>query len=178
MSFRRGRGAWFFPSTSSMRPPPSWKLINYLYHLMFSPFLPFFRCRSSCFSSHRYPYSCYPMHERMEVQGSNFSGKHRVMKIKQSKKSQSYHLLISPVPSGLQWTYRVGARLCSFLAEREIAKLRFSLTLLYRGFLMNEAKDNQSDSIGSHSFGGRGNEWANLEVSSPHAAISIQSRRS
>jgi|TARA_A100001035_G_scaffold156144_1_gene123276 hypothetical protein len=52
----------------------------------------------------------------------------------------------------------VGARLFSFQVEREVAKPRFSLTLLYRGFLMNEAKDNQSDSIGSHSFGGRGNE--------------------
>ena len=178
MSFRRGRGAWFFPSTSSMRPPPSWKLINYLYHLMFSPFLPFFRCRSSCFSSHRYPYSCYPMRERMEVQGSNFSGKHRVMKIKQSKKSQSYHLLISLFPSCLKWTYRVGTRLRSFLAEREVAKLRFSLTLLYRGFLMNEAKGNRSDCVWGHSFGGRSSEWANLEVSSPHAAISIHSRKS
>ena len=114
----------------------------------------------------------------IEAQRSNFSGKHSMIKIKQSKKSQSYHLSISLFPSGLKWTYRVGTRLFSFLAEREIAKLRFSLTLLYRGFLMNEAKDNQSDSIGSHSFGGRGNEWANLEVSSPHAAISIQSRRS
>ena len=52
----------------------------------------------------------------------------------------------------------MGARLRSFLAERDVAKLRFSLTLLYRGFLMNEAKDNQSDSVGSNSFGGRGSE--------------------
>ena len=81
-----------------------------------------------------------------------------MIKIKQSKKSQSYHLLISLFPSCLKWTYRVGTRLRSFLAEREVAKLRFSLTLLYRGFLMNEAKDNQSDSIGSNSLGGRGSE--------------------
>ena len=70
-----------------------------------------------------------------------------MIKIKQSKKSESYHLLISLFPSGLKNTYRVGTRLRSFLAEREVAKLRFSLTLLYRGFLMNEAKGNRSDCV-------------------------------
>ena len=50
--------------------------------------------------------------------------------------------------------------------------------LEYMSFLKNEAKESQSDSVGSPSFGGRGSEWANLEVSSAHAASAIHSRRS
>ena len=45
-----------------------------------------------------------------------------------------------------------------FALRRKITKRRIALILLYRGFHKNEAKENQSDYVGSHSFGGRVNE--------------------
>ena len=123
MSFRRGRGAWFFPSTSSMRPPPSWKLINYLYHLIFSPFLPFFRCRSSCFSSHRYPYSCYPMHERM----NNKNGVKGFDDLNVGNKRNVLIPFFNRLSSrGHKVTYRVGMQSQIFLLRKGWNFLHFS----------------------------------------------------
>ena len=51
MSFQLGGGRMEEVEGKNHAPLPRRKLINYLYHLMFSPFLLFFCCRSSYFSS-------------------------------------------------------------------------------------------------------------------------------
>ena len=51
MSFQLGGGRMEEVEGKNHAPLPRRKLINYLYHLMFSPFLHFFCCRSSYFSS-------------------------------------------------------------------------------------------------------------------------------
>ena len=142
MSFRRGRGAWFFPSTSSMRPPPSWKLINYLYHLMFSPFLSFFRCRSSCFSSHRYPYSCYPMHERM----NNKNGVKGFDDLNVGNKRNVLIPFFNRLSSrGPKVTYRVGTRSQVFLLRKGWFCCVRVLILLRPGFQRSDWTKNDDD---------------------------------
>jgi len=51
MSFQLGGGRMEEVEGKNHAPLPRRKLIDYLYHLMFSPFLLFFCCRSSYFSS-------------------------------------------------------------------------------------------------------------------------------
>ena len=144
MSFRRGRGAWFFPSTSSMRPPPSWKLINYLYHLMFSPFLPFFRCRSSCFSSHRYPYSCYPTHERM----NNKNGVKGFDDLNVGNKRNVLIPFFNRLSSrGHKVTYRVGMRSQVFLLPKGWNSWLEFLILLLSGFQRSDWTKNDDDNF-------------------------------
>ena len=104
-------------------PLPRRKLINYLYHLMFSPFLPFFRCRSSCFSSHRYPYSCYPTHERM----NNKNGVKGFDDLNVGNKRNVLIPFFNRLSSrGPKVTYRVGTRSQVFLLREGWNFLHFS----------------------------------------------------
>ena len=125
-------------------------------------FYPYIPCVSSpcpplpSLSSHSF---CYPTCE------VNFVYGYTIMKKFEREKSYWYHWLIRLSPSGCQWTCSVGTQPAVVLSRKAVNPANFpdsALTSASRGY---KTKDDQGVCVGSHSISIRGEEWANLEVS-------------
>ena len=107
----------------------------------------------------------------------NFVYGYTIIKKFEREKSYWYHWLIRLSPSGFQWTCSVGTQPAVVLSRKAVNPANFpdsALTSASRGY---KTKDDQGVCVGSHSISVRGEEWANLEVSTTPCSRDILYRK-